>query len=76
MAEGTRIRVLDDRLGDQEFKLGKISDTIIRSCEVNAQNFVDMNLRMDRMETRMDKMDSTLGELKELIWGLHYSPVR
>lgn len=65
---------MDDRLEAQELKLGKNSESLTKICEVNAQNCVNMYLRIGRMEARMDNVDSTLGELKDLILGLHSSP--
>ena len=63
MAEGTRIRNLDEQLGAQEVKWGEISEELTRTRGEHNQKLVDMELRME-------KVDSSLGELKQLILGL------
>ncbi|KAK1404444.1 hypothetical protein POM88_004049 [Heracleum sosnowskyi] len=73
MAEGTRIQRMDERLATQELKMGEISEGLTKTSTEHTQRFVDMELRMERMELKIGKMDSSLLELKELILGLHSS---
>lgn len=74
MAKGTRIRGLDERLGTQDFKLGEISDELTKIRGEHNQKFEDMDSRMERIEVRMTKVDTTLGELKQLILNLAPAP--
>lgn len=71
MAEGTRIRGLDERLGTKELKLGEISEELTKTKGEHNQKFVEMDIRMERIEVRMAKVDTIPGELKQFILNLN-----
>ena len=61
-------------MGAHELKLSELNDELTKTRTEVTHQFTDMNVKMDkRMEgfgARMDKMDSSFAELKQLILGL------
>ncbi|WOG81206.1 hypothetical protein DCAR_0100351 [Daucus carota subsp. sativus] len=78
MAEGTRIRDLDARLGTHETKLKEMNEGLTQTRTEVTQQLTDMNTQMDKrmggIESRMDRLDSNFLELKQLILGLQVPP--
>lgn len=74
MAEGTRFREIDARLGVHETKLTELQEAVGKTRTEVTQQFADMNLKMDQkmdgFVLRLDKMDHNFGELKQLLMGL------
>lgn len=73
MAEGTRIRTLDERLGVHEGKLTELHEGLTQNREEVNQRLGEINNQMDGFGVRMDKMDNNFEELKQLILGLQVS---
>lgn len=75
MAEGTRFRELDTRMGTQELRLTELHESLTQTRTEVTQQFTDMNqkmdLKMDGFGARMDKMDQNFTEMMHLIREMH-----
>ncbi|WOH15090.1 hypothetical protein DCAR_0934625 [Daucus carota subsp. sativus] len=79
MAEGTRFRELDTRLSTHEGKLSELHEGLTKSRTEVTQQVTDMGGKMDKrldaIGVRMEKLDKTFLEVKQLLLGLQRAEI-
>lgn len=63
MAEGTRLKALDDRIGTNETRLKEV-------CESINKNQEGVNIELEKVNQKMENVDKSLEELKALMGNM------
>lgn len=70
MAEGTRIKGLDERLGIQEGKVVEVMEEITKGRSEAIHISMELNGRMEGMESKIGGVDESLKEIRAMLMGL------
>lgn len=74
MAEGTRFRTTEDKLGAHATKLTGIRDELNQTKEGFTTQLMGVTSKVDDLTIRINKMDLHFEELKQLLLGLQSKP--
>ena len=71
MAEGTRMKCLDDRLGALENKFSEFSTAVGRDKDVRTKQLGEMNKTLEGLGSQVAQIGSNFDEVKALMVSLH-----